>query len=132
MKKHTIILIDDDKFITDMYSEKLQQEGFNIFCANNGNDGAKLIALYKPDLILLDIVMPLGDGFYVLEEIKKNKETKDTPIIILTNLANEIDRKETEKMGANDYVIKANSTPSKIIEKINSLLGQKTAKLSVG
>lgn len=126
MDKKTIILIDDEKSITDMYGEKIRQEGFNIFCANNGTDGARLISLYKPDLILLDIVMPQGDGFYVLNEIKKDNETKNIPVIVLTNLGNEKDKQEAFTLGAVEYMIKANNTPSKIIQKIKETIALNT------
>ena len=76
-EKKTIILIDDDKWLTDLYGLKLQQEGFNILCAASGVEGSKLTELYKPDLILLDLVMPNGDGFYFLKKIKQNELTKN-------------------------------------------------------
>ncbi len=122
MAKKTIILIDDDKFITDMYSEKLQREGFNILSASGGKEGLKLISLYSPDLILLDLVMPRGDGFFVLKEVKKNSSTATMPVIVLTNLSNENDKKEVLRLGADDYLIKIECTPSKIAEKVKALL----------
>lgn len=122
MKKNAVILIDDDKMTIDLYSEKLQEEGFNIFSANNGKDGVKLIELYKPDLILLDIVMPGGDGFYVLNEIKKKEETKNIPVIVLTNLSNEEDKKMAKNLGADYYIVKVNYTPSQAAEKIKEIL----------
>lgn len=122
MKKNAVILIDDDKMTIDLYSGKLQEEGFNIFSANNGKDGVKLIELYKPDLILLDIVMPGGDGFYVLNEIKKKEETKNIPVIVLTNLSNEEDKKMAKNLGADYYIVKVNYTPSQAAEKIKEIL----------
>lgn len=121
-KKNVVILIDDDKWITDLYGEKLREEDFNIFTANNGKEGVKLINLYKPDLILLDIVMPGGDGFYVLKEIKKKEETKNIPVIVLTNLSNEEDRKNAENLGADYYMVKVSYTPQKVVEKIKEIL----------
>lgn len=128
-KKSIVILIDDDKWITDLYGEKLREEDFNIFTANNGKEGVKLINLYKPDLILLDIVMPGGDGFYVLKEIKKKEETKNIPVIVLTNLSNEEDRKNAERLGADYYMVKINYTPDKVAEKIREVLKEKTENL---
>lgn len=126
MKKSVVILIDDDKWITDLYGEKLQEEGFDIFCANNGKDGVKLIDLYKPDLILLDVVMPGGDGFYVLKQIKNKEETKNIPVIVLTNLSNTSDRKMAESLGAEFYLIKVDHTPKQVAEKIREILKHKT------
>ncbi len=122
MKKKTIILIDDDKWITDLYGEKLQEEGFNIFTANNGKEGAKLIGIYKPDLILLDVVMPGGDGFSVLKQVKSNEETKAVPVVMLTNLSNDEDKKTAESLGAEYYMIKVNKTPAQVAEKIKEIL----------
>lgn len=122
MKKKTIILIDDEKYITDLYSKKFLQEGFNVFTANNGRDGIKLIKIYKPDLILLDIVMPQCDGFTVLKEIKSETETKNIPVIVLTNLGSETDKKEAINLGAGDYVIKVNFTPAQMAEKIKAII----------
>src|SRR3989344_1402328 len=122
MNKPTIILIDYDKWITDFYGARLQEDNFNIFSANNGAEGIKLIKLYKPDLILLDIVMQGGDGFYVLEQIKKNEATKNIPIIILTNLSNDKDRELAKKLGADYYLVKVNYTPSQVTDKIKEAL----------
>lgn len=122
MKKHTIILIDDDKWITDLYGKKLQEEGFNIFSANSGKEGVKLIDLYKPDLVLLDMVMPGGDGLYVLSQIKKKEETKNIPVIMLTNLSNNEDKKAAEDLGADYYLVKINNTPTQVADKIKEIL----------
>ena len=123
MKK--IALMEDDFDIREMYKMKLEMEGYNVVCAEDGEKALKLIKAEKPDLILLDILMPKKDGFEVLEEIKKFKDDdlKSIPVVMLTNLSNKEDIFEAEKLGACDYIVKAKSSPSEIVEKIKSIAG---------
>lgn len=116
-----ILMIDDDPFIADMYVLKFRDEQFEIETAHNGKDGLKKIEEFKPDIILLDVVMPDMDGFQVLEEIKK----KGVPhkIILLTNLGQKEDVERGLALGASDYVVKAHFTPSEVVEKVRKLLG---------
>ena len=120
--KPTIVLLDDDKWITDLYSDKLKMEGFRVFVANNGKDGFKLIIEHRPDLVLTDIVMPKGDGFYVLKKIKETEEVKNVPVITLTNIASEHDKQQGIELGACDYLMKAENTPSQVVKKIRTVL----------
>ena len=118
-----ILIIDDDPFIADMYVLKFKDEQFEIETARNGKDGLKKIDEYKPDVILLDVVMPDMDGFQVLEEIRK----KNVPqkIILLTNLGQKEDVERGLALGASDYVVKAHFTPSEVVERVRKLLGTK-------
>ncbi|OHA02893.1 MAG: hypothetical protein A3J58_02335 [Candidatus Sungbacteria bacterium RIFCSPHIGHO2_02_FULL_52_23] len=121
--KPKILIIDDDPFIADMYVLKFKDEQFEIETARNGKDGLKKIDEYKPDVILLDVVMPDMDGFQVLEEIRK----KNVPqkIILLTNLGQKEDVERGLALGASDYVVKAHFTPSEVVERVRKLLGTK-------
>src|SRR3989338_7795411 len=121
--KPKILIIDDDPFIADMYVLKFKDEQFEIETARNGKDGLKKIDEYKPDVILLDVVMPDMDGFQVLEEVKK----KNVPqkIILLTNLGQKEDVERGLAIGASDYVVKAHFTPSEVVERVRKLLGTK-------
>lgn len=139
--KKTIVLIDDDKWLIDLYGEKLRLEDYNVFTAHNGKDGYEMVLKEKPDLVLSDVVMAGGDGFYVLEKMRSNIETKSIPVISLTNLSNEQDKKALDELGTNDYLVKADYTPSQVVEKIRKMIEKfeaqgliirKKAKAAVG
>lgn len=119
--QHKILIIDDDPFIVEMYVLKLKDEHFTVDFAHNSVDGLKKAAEFKPDVILLDIVMPGSDGFETLAELRK----RGTPakIIMLTNLGQKEDVERGMKLGADDYVVKAHFTPSEVLAKIRMALG---------
>jgi len=123
-KKTKIVLIEDDSFLAGMYATKLNLEGFNVTQANDGLEGLEKVKEVKPDLILLDIILPKMDGFEVLESLKKSPETKDIPVIMLTNLGKKEEVDKGFEMGAQDYLIKAHFVPSEVIKKIKSYLSQ--------
>lgn len=126
-KKIKILLIEDDPFLLNMYSVKFEMDGFQIFVADNGEDGLKEIFNVKPDIILLDILMPKMNGFEVLENIKKsdNSEVKKIPVILLTNLNQQEEIEKGMKLGAVDYLIKAHFMPSEVVGKIKRILESK-------
>lgn len=120
-----ILVVDDDSFVTDIYQTKLIQEGFEVLTAADGAEAVKKLKNGeggKPDLILLDIVMPYMDGLEVLKEVKSNEALKDIPVILLTNLSQKKEVEEGLRLGAKDYLIKSHFTPSEVLEKINSHL----------
>src|SRR3989344_5730662 len=117
-----ILLIEDDKLMLKLYVGKLEDEGFEVLTAETGPEGLELAKKSKPDLILLDILMPGGlHGLSVLDILKKDRDLEPIPVIILTNL----DNKETMSLlkGASDFVVKANTNPSEVVERIKKLLG---------
>jgi DNA-binding response OmpR family regulator len=116
-----ILLIEDDKFLSDMYVTKFSQLGYAIETAYDGEEGLKKAYKIKPGLILLDIKLPLKNGFQVLEELKENIETKNIPVILLTNLGQQEDVEKGKKLGAVDYMIKAQFTPQEVVEKVKKL-----------
>lgn len=120
--KKKILVIEDDQAISIMYKGKLESDGFSVLTAINGADGLELAKKEGPDLIMLDIILPQLDGFSVLAELKKDSKTKGIPVIMLTNLGTDEDKAKGEKMGAVDYFVKANMTPSQISEKIKKYL----------
>ena len=117
-KKKKILIAEDDKMIGSMYQTKLEQEGFIVLTADNGAQCLELVIKEKPDLIMLDIIMPQLDGFSVLQELKKDPKTKNIPVIMLTNLGTDEDKSKGEKLGATDYLVKANLTPAQVSEII--------------
>ncbi len=121
-KKKKILLVEDDKMISSMYKTKLEQEGYLVILAENGAAAIDLAFAEKPDLILLDIILPQVDGFSVLRQLRASESMKKAPIIMLTNLGTDEDKEKGKKYGATDYLVKARLTPSQIGEKIKKYL----------
>jgi len=117
-----ILVIEDDKFLRELISQRLLKEGYDIAEAVDGEEGVKAAKKEKADLILLDLILPGIDGFEVLAKIKADPEMNKVPIIILSNLGQKDDIRKGLEMGANDYLIKAHFTPTEIIEKIESVI----------
>lgn len=120
--KSKILIIDDDPFILDMYVLKFKEEGFAVDTATDGKEGLKKIREGTPDLVLLDVVMPVMDGFDVLRELQKSKPPHPLKVVLLTNLGEREDVERGQALGADAYVIKAQFTPSEVVEKIKQLL----------
>jgi len=117
-----ILIVEDDKFLRELISQKLLKEGFDIAEAVDGEEGVKKVKEEKPDLVLLDLILPGVDGFEVLSKIKEDPTTSLTPVIILSNLGQKEDIERGLKMGAVDYLIKAHFTPGEIVDKIRTIL----------
>ncbi|MDO8592616.1 MAG: response regulator [bacterium] len=120
--KKTILVVEDDSMISSMYKTKFEADGFNVLTAEDGAFGLELAKKEKPDIIMLDIILPQLDGFSVLEEVKKDKATKKIPVIMLTNLGTNEDKIKGQKMGAVDYLVKASLTPGQVSAKIKQVL----------
>ncbi|MEA2007122.1 MAG: response regulator [Patescibacteria group bacterium] len=111
-----IVIAEDDRFISEMYATKLSAEGFEVEVVNNGKEAVEIVEKIKPDVVLLDIMMPKLDGIEVLKRIRGNKDLKDVSVIVLTN-ANEKDH-VFKSMGVSGYLIKSSFTPDEVVEKI--------------
>jgi DNA-binding response OmpR family regulator len=120
MKK--ILIIEDDNFLRELIVKKLLREGFEVKEALDGEEGVKKTKEEKPDLVLLDLILPTFDGFEVLSRIKMDSETKEIPVVILSNLGQKDEIERGMAMGAADYLVKANFTPSEIVAKIKAIL----------
>jgi len=124
-KKHMVFLVDDDDFLLDMYASKFKMSGFDVEIARDGKDAlSKLKNGLLPDIVLLDIVMPEMSGFEFLEILKEEK-IPVPKIVVLSNLGQKDDIEKGKRLGASDYVIKASFTPSEVVKKVESLLGEK-------
>lgn len=117
-----ILLVEDDNFIVDMYTTKFELEGFQVVSAEDGQKGIDAAKSENPNIILLDILMPKMDGFAVLEQLKKDPDTKNIPVILLTNLGQKEDVKKGFELGAVGYLIKAHFMPSEVVDKIKKIL----------
>jgi len=122
--KKTILLIEDDEFLAELYGTKLSLESYEVALASDGEKGLKMIREKKPSLILLDIILPKMDGFEILKAMKADKEVKNIPVILLTNLSQKDEVKKGLDLGAKDYLIKAHFMPSEVVKKIKETLGE--------
>ncbi len=120
-----ILIIEDDEFLRGLISKKLLVEDFKISVAVDGGEAVKKIKEEKPDLILLDLILPVMDGFEVLAQIKKDSSINSIPVIILSNLGEKEDIDKGLELGAIDYLVKAQLTPEEIVAKIGSILEKK-------
>lgn len=121
-----ILITEDDETLSKMYQRKLEHEGFEVVMAYAGDEGLALAAKEKPDLILLDVMMPGMDGFAVVRELNKNPELKDIPVIIMTNLGtSDIFIDEAKMLGVKAYLVKYKTSVNEVIEKIREELGKK-------
>ena len=117
-----ILIIEDDKFLRELIAQKLIKEGYDIAEAIDGEKGIKAVEEEKPDLVLLDLILPGIGGFDVLAKMKEDPKMAQFPVIILSNLGQKDDIERGLKMGAVDYMIKAHFTPGEIIEKVKAVL----------
>ncbi len=118
-----ILIVDDDLVYIRIYQLKLKNDGYDVEIANDGEEALLKVETFKPDLILLDIMMPKIDGFEVLKQLKKNSATKNIPVIMLTNLGgDEANILKGIDLGAVSYLIKSAYTPKEVVQKIKEIL----------
>lgn len=117
-----IVFVEDDPLIVKIYTTRLKADGHEVYSAENGEDGLKVIAEVKPDLIILDVMMPRVDGFGVLQRVRSDEALKNIPIIMYSNLNNEEEITRAKQMGVNEFLIKANLSPSQMVAKIKQYL----------
>lgn len=120
MKK--ILLIEDEKTLQEMYKEKFSQEGFEMILSIDAETGFEIAKKEKPDLIILDILLPEKDGIFFLEEQKKTPEIASIPVVALSNYDHPEARRKALELGAKEYIIKTDFTPQEIVEKTKKYL----------
>jgi len=118
-----VLIIEDDKFLRELIVKKLDKEGFQTSGAIDGEEGLKKIKEERPDLVLLDLILPGIDGFEVLSRTKEDPALSSIPVIILSNLGQKEEVEKGLKLGAIDYLIKAHFTPGEIVAKIKGITG---------
>ncbi len=119
-----ILIVEDEPMLADMYATKFSMEGFAVEKGYDGVEALRKARAVKPDIILLDIIMPKLDGFSVLKELKSDAHLQSVPVILLTNLGQDDDVEKGKKLGADDYFVKANHSPQEIVEKVRALLAK--------
>ena len=117
--KRSVLLVDDDKFLLDMYSTKFTQAGFTVHASLSvANALEALRGGYKPDAVVFDLVMPQEDGFSLMEKIRSEKLATDAVLIPLSNQSDETEKKRALELGATHYIVKASMIPSEVVEAI--------------
>lgn len=121
--KKKILLVEDDTALSNVYKSRLEMEGFDTYTVNNGEDALSAAIDIKPDLILLDAMMPKISGFDVLDILRNTPETADIKIIMLTALSQPKDKERAETLGVNDYLVKSQVVISDVVERVRYHLG---------
>ncbi len=122
--KKKILIIEDEEIMLDLLQKKLTNNGYEIAIARNGEDGLKMVKEIKPDLILLDIIMPKMSGMEVLEEMQKDKGLKDIPVIIISNSGQPVELDRARKLGAKDWLVKTEFDPQEVVDKVVKQIGK--------
>ena len=120
-----ILMAEDDKFLSKVMVDKFKREGYKITPVSDGNKVMEKIREEKPNIILLDLIMPGKDGFEILSELKLDKVFKKIPVVIMSNLGQDSDIEEAKKLGADDYLVKSNYAINDIVKKIKEVLARK-------
>jgi DNA-binding response OmpR family regulator len=120
--KNLVLLIEDDAFIKQMYSNKIEELGISVLSASNYDEVENVLNNHKPNLILLDLILPNTSGFDILKWLKKSDDLKDIPVIVLSNLSSQVDINNAFNLGAVDYIVKSNYTPTEVMRTIQKYL----------
>lgn len=121
--KKKILSVEDDEFLSAVLVKKFNAEGMNTFHAANAPDAIAIATKEHPDIILLDLILPDTSGFDILKVLKENPETKNIPVVILSNLSQQDDMSTAHKLGAAKFIVKAMSTPDDIYSEVRAILG---------
>lgn len=118
-----ILLVEDDDGLANVYKMRLETEGFAVKRVPNGEDALAYAIEYKPDLIILDVMMPKVSGFDVLDILRNTPETANIKVVMLTALSQASDKEKAEKLGADDYLVKSQVVIADVVERIKHHLG---------
>ena len=124
-QKKKILLVEDDMALSAVYRSRLEIEGFDVREANNGEDALSATVEYRPDLILLDVMMPKISGFDVLDILRNTPETANVRIIMLTALSQPKDKERAESLGVDDYLVKSQVVIGDVVARVKHHLGVK-------
>ena len=119
-----ILLVEDEKILSAMYQDKFTEAGFEVSATFEAKEGLKLAKKEKPDLIVLDILLPRENGVYFLTELRKDLEISSIPVVVFSNYDDPETKKKSIQLGAKEYLIKTNYTPSEVVAKVKQLLSE--------
>lgn len=120
---HKLLLVEDDDGLANVYQTRLEAEGFSVKRVPNGEDALAAALEFKPDLILLDVMMPKVSGFDVLDILRNTPETANIKVIMLTALSQDTDKEKADQLGADDYLVKSQVVIADVVERIKHHLG---------
>ncbi|NJD56609.1 MAG: response regulator [Nitrospirae bacterium] len=129
--KYQVLLVEDSKAIQQMYRNKLILEQFAVVTADNGMEAIKALSQSKPDIILLDLMMPIMDGYKVLQVVKTDQKYKDVPVIVFSAKGQPDEVEKALNLGASDYIVKSITKPNEVVDKIRTVLARKPAEQKV-
>lgn len=121
MAKPKVAIVEDDLAISQMYRLKFEAEGYEVAVAENGQVGLELIEDFRPDVVLLDMMMPQMNGDEVLTKMRNEDWGKDTPVLILTNMGKEEASKSLDNLNVHSYIVKAEMTPKQVAERVKEV-----------
>jgi len=119
-----ILIVEDEEIMINLLQKKLEKEGYEVFVTRDGEEGLKVMREIRPDLVLLDIIMPKKGGFEVLEEMMKDPDLKKISVIVISNSGQPVELDKAQKMGARDWLIKTEFDPQEVIGKVVKLIGK--------
>ena len=120
----SILIVEDEPFLSEMYRTKFESLGYRVLTAETGEEGIKKIRESHPTIVLLDVIMPVMDGYEVLRRVRAEKDLKDQLVVIFSNLGQDEEVTKGLQMGADAYLVKSNLTPAQLVEKIEQVLKQ--------
>jgi DNA-binding response OmpR family regulator len=129
--KYQVLLVEDSKAIQQMYRNKLILEQFAVVTADNGMEAIKALSMSKPDIILLDLMMPIMDGYKVLQVVKTDQKFKGIPVIVFSAKGQPDEVEKALNLGASDYIVKSITKPNEVGAKIRTILARKPAEQKV-
>ena len=119
-----ILIIEDEEIMINLLQKKLATEGYEVLVTRDGEEGIRAIQEVRPDLILLDIIMPKMGGFEVMEEMNKNKKLEKIPVIVISNSGQPVELDRAQKLGAKDWLVKTEFDPQEVIDKVIKQIGK--------
>ncbi len=117
-----ILIVEDEKMLAEMYKDKFAQEGYEIYSAFDAEEAIEMAKEVKPDIVILDILLPRGNGIEFLRNLRNEKEIESTLVVAFSNYDDLETKKEAKELGAKDYLIKTNYTPKEVLAKVNQYL----------
>ena len=129
--KYQVLLVEDSKAIQQMYRNKLMMEQFAVVTADNGMEAIKALSLSKPDIILLDLMMPIMDGYKVLQVVKTDQKFKDLPVLVFSAKGQPDEVEKALSLGATGFIVKSVTKPNEVVERIRAVLSQKPVEQKV-
>jgi CheY-like chemotaxis protein len=121
-----VLVVEDDPFLINAYAMKLEHEGYTVEMANDGQQALASVKEVRPDLIILDLIMPVMDGFTTLERLKADPGTKDIPVIVASNLGDDENIQKGLSLGAFDYLLKSDTSIDTLSQKVDAYFGKES------